>query len=91
MRHGELKDLLRLLEVLGGKFVIVEEGKPVAVLLSFKEFENLAAAGLTQELALRLKKIEEINDLVTRAQLLDLPEEKEPQQPEEIRIEPLPR
>ena len=72
MSQVDLKDLFRLLKLIGGKFVIVEEGKPVAVLMDYKEFENLAAPVYEKKL---IEKVEKINEEITEAQLRDLREE----------------
>lgn len=81
--------MLGVLKLIGGKFVIVEDGQPKAVLMSYDEFQELAAPAAAGRLVERLSKAEEVNELVTHAQLLDLREEVIADLPEEIRIEPL--
>ena len=36
-----LKDIKNILKRIGGRFIIVEDGKPSYVILSFQEFKNL--------------------------------------------------
>lgn len=93
MHKSYFEDLFRLLKLIGGKFIIVEDGKPRAVLMDFKEFEELAVPQVAGELVGRIKEIEEVNRQITTAQLLDLREEviaEELDTEEKIRIEPLP-
>lgn len=87
MAQIDFENLFRLLKLIGGKFVIVEDGRPTAVLMDYQEFENLAAPVYEQKL---VSKAEEINKEITQAQLQDLREEVMVDLPEEIRIEPLP-
>lgn len=84
MEQASLNRLMELLKVTGGKFVIVEQGQPMAVLLGFDEFESLAMAQDMDGLA--------VNQEITNAMLDDelkqqviLPEESD----DDIRIEPL--
>lgn len=90
MNQGDFENLLRLLKLIGGKFIIVEEGKPKAVLMDYEEFQDLAVPVCAGKL---ISKIEEINQKITEAQLQDLREEviqeNLPENFEEIRIEPL--
>lgn len=81
-----MQDLLRLLKLVGGKFIIVEDGQIKAVLMDYKEFEELAVPHYAGKIAQRLAATEEINREITRAQLEDLREEVIQ---EEIRVEPL--
>jgi hypothetical protein len=89
MDKETLENLLRLVKLIGGKFIIVEGGKPRAVLMSYEEFQDLVIPGIAKNLAEKLADVEKINEAVTRAQLLDLREEVIVESPEEIRIEPL--
>lgn len=84
-----MNNLISLLKLVGGKFIIVEDGVPKAVLMDYDEFQRLAAPRATEKIADR------INEVITKAQLLDLREEVMvddiPLKDEsgEIRIEPL--
>lgn len=89
MKEDEFKNLLRLLKLIGGKFIIVEDGKPEVVLMSYEEFQDLAVPVYAGKLAERITQAETINEQITTAQLLDLREEVIAELPEEIRIEPL--
>ena len=86
MDQTDFKNLLRLLKLIGGKFIIVEDGVPKAVLMDFKEFEDLAVPAYAGKLAQKLAAAEEVNQEITRAQLLDLREEVIQ---EELTVEPL--
>ena len=72
MTQPDLENLMRLAKLIGGKFIIVEDGKPAAVLMAYQEFENLAAGEYEIQL---LNKVERINAEITDAQLRDLREE----------------
>jgi PHD/YefM family antitoxin component YafN of YafNO toxin-antitoxin module len=87
MKNSDFENLNRLLKLIGGRFIIVEDGKPTVVLMSYQEFENLAAPIYEQRL---VSRVDDINKEITQAQLLDLREEVMVDLPEEIRIEPLP-
>ena len=87
MTQPDYENLIRLLKLIGGKFIIVEDGTPAVVLMDYREFESLAAPAQERKLTV---KIEEINKAITSAQLQDLREEVMVDLPEEIRIEPLP-
>ncbi len=74
----DLDEIKEIIEADGGKFIIVENGKPVAVFTSFEDYKN----------KLRLKKLdnsEKIN-LQKKNQKL-IPKELEE---EELKIEDLP-
>lgn len=101
MSEEKFKNILRLLRLVGGKFILVEDGQPQAVLMSYAEFSELAApaaAGKLEERFASLAAAEEVNREITRAQLDDLREEVVVDLPTEvlqeadeteIRIEPL--
>ena len=90
MEKDQLNNLLRILKLTGGKFVIVEQGEPVAVLMSYKEFEDLTVPKIASELMEQLSRIEDINKQITSAQMVDLREEViDKDNSEEIRIEPI--
>ena len=100
MTQEEQNNLIRLVKLVGGKFVIVEDGKPTAVVMSFQEFEDLVTPSVTAGLVERMSNLmdngtEEVNAEVTRAQLQDLREEVidldfgQKQESDEITIEPL--
>lgn len=72
MSKPDFENLVRLLKLIGGKFIIVEDGKPTAVLMAYEEFENLAAPAYESEL---LDRVERVNQEITRAQIRDLREE----------------
>lgn len=82
-----------MLNLVGGKFIIVEDGKPKAVLMSYEEFSDLAVPEVARRLTRVLSEAEEINKEVTKAQLVDwqdeTPQSLETAGPEEIKIEPL--
>jgi hypothetical protein len=84
-----MDNLFRLLKLIGGKFIIVEDGKPSAVLMDYQEFQDLAVPEAASRLRKRLEQIERVNEQVTHAQLLDLREEVIQDLPDEIKIEPL--
>ncbi|MBI4050442.1 MAG: hypothetical protein HY396_00480 [Candidatus Doudnabacteria bacterium] len=86
--QSDFENLLRLVKLIGGKFVIVEDGEPKAVLMSYEEFEDFAAPRISEKLA---EKVERINRQITTAQLEDLREEVIADLPtlEKITIEPL--
>lgn len=85
MQEEEFANLFRLLKLIGGRFIIVEDGKPLAVLMEYSEFQELALPKYAAELA---SKIEEANKEITNAQLQDLREEVVVELPD-IRLEPL--
>lgn len=89
MNREELANLFRLAKLVGGKFIIVEEGKPSVVLMDYKEFSELAVSGIVDKLT---NKIESVNREITTAQLQDLREEVIAdglEIPPDITIEPL--
>ena len=69
MNEPYLDNLFRILKLTGGKYIIVEDGVPKAVLMDYDEFQKLAMPQATEKIA------ERINEVITRAQLLDLREE----------------
>lgn len=75
MKRADLNNLLRILKLVGGKFVIVEDGVPQAVLMDYKDFEELTAPGIARELVNRFSAIDNVNMQVTKAQLQDLRDE----------------
>jgi len=87
MNEPYLDNLFRILKLTGGKYIIVEDGVPKAVLMDYDEFQKLAMPQATEKIA------ERINEVITRAQLLDLREEvvvpDAPEAEENITIEPL--
>ncbi len=89
MHKSSFEDLIRLLKLIGGKFIIVEDGQPRAVLMSYEEFQDLALPYYAGKAASDLQKTEEVNRRITSAQLLDLREEVITDLPPEIKIEPL--
>lgn len=89
MEYDELKNLAQIAKLIGGKFIIVEDGKPQFVLMSYEEFQELVIPQATRKLMEKVGEIEKINEAVTKAQLLDLREEVIVETPEEIRVEPL--
>ena len=98
MQSAKFENLIRLLKLVGGKFIIVEEGEPKAVLMTYQEFQELAVPYYAGKIASRLMQPEQVNEEITRAQLADLREEiiAEVIQPRgplgtepELRIEPL--
>ena len=94
-----MDNLLRLLKLIGGKFIITDEqGSPRAVLMSYDEFSDLAAPGIEKSLMEKFAQAEKVNAEITKAQLQDLREEVVSPEPnfnleeagsEEITIEPL--
>ncbi|MBI4049857.1 MAG: hypothetical protein HY398_00215 [Candidatus Doudnabacteria bacterium] len=90
MNQNEYQNLLALLKITGGKYILVEDGQPKAVLMSYEEFSDLAVPRIAGELA---NRVEQINQEITHAQVLDLREEviAEPDLPvaAEITVEPL--
>lgn len=44
-----LKEIEKLLKKVGGKFIIVEEGRPSYVILDFEEFKKLAGYSSARE------------------------------------------
>ncbi len=89
MEQVHLENLFRLLKLVGGKFIIVEDNEPRAVLMSYDEFQEMALPGAVKKVAETASRVEEVNKQITTAQLLDLREEVIVDTPEEIRIEPL--
>jgi len=55
--------------------VIVEDGKPKAVLMDYKEFEELVTPRIVDSLVGKMSEIEGVNKEVRKAQLQDLREE----------------
>lgn len=89
MDNHQLNDIFRLLKLIGGKFIIVEDGKPIAVLMDYQEFQDLAVPVYARKIA---DQVEELNRKITNAQLQDLREEviqDDAREIEEIEIEPL--
>ena len=71
----ELKNLVNILKF-GGRFIITDhEGNPKAVLMDYKEFEDLMVDKVAGELAQKLNNIEKVNREITQAQVADLREE----------------
>lgn len=90
MDHSHFNRLMQLLRLTGGKYIIVEDGEPRAVLLSYAEYEELALPHYAGQIAQKLSEdIEKVNEAVTKSQLFDLREEVIVETPPEIRIEPL--
>ena len=89
MQGPELDNLLRLLKLIGGKFILVEDGKPHAVLLSYDEFQKLILPVAEEKVLGKLREIEEVNRQVLTAQLLEGGQDSEVEHPEEVKIEPL--
>ena len=91
MNHDQLKNLLRIQKFVGGKFIIVEDGEPKAVLMDYHEFEDLVTPRVVDELKNRLNRIDDVNREITQVQLEEdgVNEEEEIDQAPEIRIEPL--
>lgn len=84
----ELKNLVNILKF-GGRFIIVDhDGNPKAVLMSYEEFEELMVDKVAGRLAADLKRVEQINAEITRAQLTDL--RAEVLREDFISVEPLP-
>ena len=90
MQQAEFENLIALLKLVGGKFVIVEEGKPRVVLMSYDEFSELASPHVAAKLAEKFQKIEEVNREITKSQLFDLRQEVIVDDTPEIKVEPLP-
>ena len=87
----QFKNLLRILKLTGGKYIIVEDGVPKAVLMDYKDFEDLMVEKVAGDLVRDLSEIEEINKQITRAQLSELKDGvAADDRPETIRVEPLP-
>lgn len=93
MNQDQLDNLVRLLKLIGGKFVIVEDGEPKLVLMNYDEFQEMAAPFYAAELSEKLASAELVNKEITRAQAEDLNgdlmEEVIAGDEDEIRIEPL--
>ena len=97
MNQEELNNLIRLVKLVGGKFVIVEDGKPTFVVMSYSEFEDIASVRVLGDLTERARKLAATEDLVnkqiTEAQLADITGEviigDQPVIEEKITIEPL--
>ena len=97
MEADKLADILRILKLIGGKFIIVEEGEPKVVLMDYQEFQDLAVPSIAGKLAERISEIEDVNKQITKAQLKDIREEVVlPEEAmlaentvDEIRVEPL--
>lgn len=101
MQEEQFANLLRMVKLTGGKYVIVEDGVPRAVLMSYEEFSELAvpaAAAKVAEKIAGLEIAESVNREITTAQIQDLRDLREevildddleiaPDQ--SIRIEPL--
>ena len=75
MEEDKFADILRILKLIGGKFIIVEDGEPRAVLMDYQEFQDLATPGITGKLVERISEIEDVNRQITKAQLKDMREE----------------
>lgn len=91
MTDLDFNNLLRIAKLIGGKYVIVEDGKPTAVLMGYQDFEDLALPSAAGRIAKQIADIEQINSQITKAQLTDLREEVIADLPfnEGITIEPL--
>jgi len=77
--------------MIGGRFIIIDDsGNPKAVLMDYKEFENLMVEKVAGDLARNLAEVQEINQEITRAQMDDLKIEVENEETNRIRVEPLP-
>ncbi|MDP3993764.1 MAG: hypothetical protein U1C57_03540 [Candidatus Doudnabacteria bacterium] len=89
MDQDKLADILRILKLIGGKFIIVEEGEPKVVLMDYQEFQNLAVPSIAGKLAERISEIEDINKQITKAQLTADEGLLAENTVDEVRIEPL--
>ncbi len=98
MNKNDFGDLFGILKLVGGKFIIIEDGKPRAVLMDYEEFSELVAPMAAKNLMDRFNRAEDVNREITRAQMQDLEEVRTDSQTakeeineeiEEIRIEPL--
>ena len=72
MQQDELNNLIILLKLIGGKFIIVEDGRPKTVIMSYDEFQELAAPFYAGKLAGRAAGAEIVNKKITSAQIQDL-------------------
>lgn len=75
MDQKYIENLYHMLKLTGGKYVIVEDGEPKAVLMDYKEFEDLMLPTASDKLIDQLSKIEMINKQISRAQMDDLRDE----------------
>lgn len=89
MHHNSFDNLLRLMKLTGGKYFIVEDGEPQAVLMDYQEFEKMAVPHYANKLAERASRADEVNQQIAAAQLQDLREEVIQEEPEEVRLEPI--
>ena len=65
MNPGNLDNLFRIMKLTGGKYVIVEDGEVQAVMMPYKEFENLVSPKIEEKL------VERVNKIITQTQLTD--------------------
>ena len=86
-----MDNILRILKLIGGKFIFMEDGKPKAVLMDYEEFEKLVEPLVTQKLVDKFEKIEAVNREITKAQMIDLRDEviEEVISEDVIRLEPI--
>ena len=75
MNDNKFAEIYRIQKLIGGKFVFIEDGEPKAVLLDYKEFQDLAVPSIAGKLAERISEIEDVNRQITKAQLKDMREE----------------
>lgn len=89
MDQADLNNLLRLVKLIGGKFILVEDGQPKVVLMSYEDFQELAIPGAIRKVVESASRLEEeVNKQITTAQLLDLREEVIQDLPG-VKVEPL--
>lgn len=88
-------NILRILKLIGGKFIFFEDGKPTAVLMDYAEFEKLVEPAVIQKLVNKFAHVEAVNKEITKAQLQDLRDEMMEEViakdvvTQEIRVEPI--
>jgi len=83
------QDLKDILKKIGGRFIIVEDGKPRYVILSFQEFKNLISK-ISQNSDEGFKKVnEEFSDLRQQG-AKEMPKSTEVVEEEEPTIEDIP-
>ncbi|OGE76727.1 MAG: hypothetical protein A3C85_02870 [Candidatus Doudnabacteria bacterium RIFCSPHIGHO2_02_FULL_48_21] len=75
MNDGQLKNLIQIAKLTGGKYIFFEDGKPAAVLMGYGDFEDLMVEKLAGKMAVDLKRVEAVNEQITRAQVEDLREQ----------------
>lgn len=71
----DLNNLLHMLKLVGGTYVIVEDGNPRAVLMEYGKFEELVTPHAIDKIANQVSEIEKINKQITSAQQDELPDE----------------